>query len=44
MSKQEPITKAKLALIQKILNARLSQAELKEVTAKAQAIINAREK
>ena len=44
MSKQEPITKAKLALIQKILNARLSQAELREVTAKAKDIINARKK
>ena len=40
--KIEQITQAKLELIQKIVNARLTKAELKEVTDKAEEIINRR--
>ena len=36
------LTTSKLELIKKIVNARLSKAELKEVTAKAEEIINRR--
>ena len=37
------ITKEKIALIQKILNARITKAELKEVTDKAEEILNRRQ-
>lgn len=36
------LTQKKIALIKKIVNARLSKAELKEVTAKTKEIINRR--
>ena len=38
----QQLTNAKLDLIKKIVNARLTQAELQEATAKAQEIINRR--
>ena len=44
MNNQSKITNAKLALIQKIITARLSAAELQAVTNKAQQLIQSREK
>lgn len=42
MSKQEPITKAKLDLIEKIIKARLTKDELQSVTDKAKSILSKR--
>ncbi len=44
MNNETKITTAKLALIQKIITARLSAAELQEITAKAEQLLQEREK
>lgn len=44
MNHQNTITETKLALIRKILDAKLTKAELQAVISKAETIVNARNK